>query len=88
MGKGRELYGLGVSPNNSLVISFQVVVVATVLGERTHKSVVLVSYGRGHKDGKEVVIDVLANNIMPTANKDGMATLSMVGITWSGVVSP
>ena len=41
-GKGRELYGLGVSPNNSLVIEFEVAPVAMVWVEwcwmREHKN--------------------------------------------------
>ena len=62
------------------------------LDKRTHKSVVSVGSGGGGKDGKVVVIGVLENNPRPTADKEGMATLSMkvstIGMTWFSVAGP
>ena len=63
-----------------------------MLDERVHKSTVSFDAGGGGKDRKEVVIDVSTNNLEPTADKEGMAMLSMevsmVGMTWSSVAGP
>ena len=56
-----------------------------VLEERTHKFIVSVGSGGGGIDRKVAIIGVSANNPRPTADKEGMATLSMevsmVGMT-------
>ena len=103
VGKERELYGMGTRPNNFLVIVLEAATMVgftvgvgglggTVLDERMQKYVVSFDSCGGGNEGKEVVIDVLVNNLEAMDDKDGMAMLSMevstVGITWSDVVGP
>ena len=63
-----------------------------VLDERVHRSIVSLDVGGGGKYGKEVVMEVSAKNMGPTADKEGMAMLSMevsmIGMTLSGVSGP
>ena len=63
-----------------------------VLDERKHKSTMSVGSGGGGKYGKEVIIDVSANDLETMTGKEGMDTLlmelQMMGMTCSGVVGP
>ena len=63
-----------------------------MLDESMHKSAVSFDSCGGGNEGKEVVIDVLANNPREMDDREWMATLSMVavmvGMTWSSVADP
>ena len=57
-----------------------------------HKSTVSLGVGGGSTKGKESIMEVSKNNPGPTANNEGVVTLSKavstVGITLAGVVGP